>query len=119
MLQALFYVTKYQFHGFIMNFIFIFCLQFHERYKYEYWTKKLKPHIFYTAECALQCMLESHTNQAIIVSGESGSGKTESTKYMLRHLMHSSMEDKDSPLLKKIIQVSNIYFLINKTFEIF
>lgn len=73
----------------------------HELYKHEYWSKTLKSHIFYTAECAFQNMLESHTNQAIIVSGESGSGKTESTKYMLRHLMYSSLGNKDSPLQKK------------------
>lgn len=78
----------------------------HELYKHEYWSKTLKSHIFYTAECAFQNMLESHTNQAIIVSGESGSGKTESTKYMLRHLMYSSLGNKDSPLQKKIIQVN-------------
>lgn len=78
----------------------------HELYKHEYWSKTLKPHIFYTAECALQNMLDSHTNQAIIVSGESGSGKTESTKFMLRHLMYSSVGNKDSLLQRKIIQVN-------------
>lgn len=104
-------IKCYQLQGF-MNVIFIF-FQHHELYKHEYWSKTLKSHIFYTAECAFQNMLESHTNQAIIVSGESGSGKTESTKYMLRHLMYSSLGNKDSPLQKKIIQVNKFFFKID------
>ena len=49
-------------------------------------------------------MQETRRNQCILVSGESGAGKTESTKYMIRHLMKLSPSDDES-LLDKIVQV--------------
>ncbi|XP_041980868.1 unconventional myosin-IXAa-like isoform X2 [Aricia agestis] len=44
------------------------------------------PHIFAVADTAYHCMLRERTNQCIVISGESGSGKTESTNFLLHHL---------------------------------
>lgn len=46
----------------------------------------LPPHIFAIADTAYHCMLKDRKNQCIVISGESGSGKTESTNFLLHHL---------------------------------
>lgn len=46
----------------------------------------LPPHIFAVADTAYHCMLKDRKNQCIVISGESGSGKTESTNFLLHHL---------------------------------
>ena len=47
---------------------------------------ELPPHIFAIADAAYQKMLRGGRNQCIVISGESGSGKTESTNFLLHHL---------------------------------
>ncbi|KAL5004693.1 hypothetical protein ScPMuIL_018149 [Solemya velum] len=63
------------------------------------------PHVFWTADHAYRSLKETGQNQCILVSGESGAGKTESTKYMIRHLMRICPND-DRNLLDKIVQVN-------------
>jgi myosin-5 len=48
------------------------------------------PHLYYVAEAAYQDMISEKKNQSIIISGESGSGKTESTKIILKYLAVAS-----------------------------
>lgn len=47
---------------------------------------ELPPHIFAIADTAYHCMLKERRNQCVVISGESGSGKTESTNFLLHHL---------------------------------
>ncbi|TSK31311.1 Unconventional myosin-XV [Bagarius yarrelli] len=44
------------------------------------------PHLFAIANAAYAKMMDAKQNQCIIISGESGSGKTEATKLVLRYL---------------------------------
>ena len=44
------------------------------------------PHVYSVAHAAYQKLVSSHTPQSIIIAGESGSGKTESTKLVLQYL---------------------------------
>ncbi|XP_062389635.1 unconventional myosin-XVI [Sardina pilchardus] len=46
----------------------------------------LPPHIFSSAERAYHMMLQERRPQCFIISGESGSGKTEACKHLLKHL---------------------------------
>lgn len=54
------------------------------------------PHLYHIGEAAYQDMIHEKKNQSIIISGESGSGKTESTKIILRYLAVSSMHSLSS-----------------------
>jgi len=46
---------------------------------------KLSPHVFAVAEDAFRSMMVDDKSQSILVSGESGAGKTESAKYLLQY----------------------------------
>ncbi|KAJ3137896.1 Myosin type-2 heavy chain 1 [Physocladia obscura] len=46
---------------------------------------ELEPHLFAVAEEAYRTMIREKKNQSIIVSGESGAGKTQSAKYIMRY----------------------------------
>ncbi|XP_040983756.1 unconventional myosin-Vb-like [Aquila chrysaetos chrysaetos] len=70
----------------------------------------MDPHIFALAEEAYKQMVRFGKNQSLIISGESGAGKTASAKYAMRYfttvggcLCDSSMEEKvlaSSPLME-------------------
>ncbi|KAG0202034.1 Myosin type-2 heavy chain 1 [Mortierella sp. GBA30] len=46
---------------------------------------ELEPHLFAIAEDAYRCMIRDEKNQTIVVSGESGAGKTVSAKFIMRY----------------------------------
>ncbi|XP_036763728.2 unconventional myosin-IXa isoform X3 [Manis pentadactyla] len=47
---------------------------------------KLEPHIYAVADVAYHAMLQRKKNQCVVISGESGSGKTQSTNFLIHHL---------------------------------
>ena len=46
------------------------------------------PHIFAVADSAYQALVHQSHNQAIVISGESGAGKTESANLLLKQLVY-------------------------------
>lgn len=47
-----------------------------------------KPHIFAVADAAHQALIHLKQSQVIVISGESGSGKTESANLLLKQLVY-------------------------------
>ncbi|VDK79508.1 unnamed protein product [Litomosoides sigmodontis] len=67
----------------------------------------LPPHIFAIADCAYRDMKRTKRSQSIIVSGESGAGKTESQKYMLRYLCES-WGSTAGPIEQRLLENCNL-----------
>lgn len=63
---------------------------------------KLSPHIFAVADAAFRAMLDNQVNQCIVMHGDSGSGKTESSSYLIHYLTALS-EKTCSAALKRTI----------------
>ncbi|GFQ02300.1 myosin-12 [Phtheirospermum japonicum] len=47
---------------------------------------ELNPHLFAVADACYRAIINEHGSQSILVSGESGAGKTETTKMLMRYL---------------------------------
>lgn len=62
---------------------------------------ELEPHLFAVAEDAYRCMISDRRNQTIVVSGESGAGKTMSAKYIMRYF--ATVEDPEVPRSRKAV----------------
>lgn len=61
---------------------------------------ELEPHLFAVAEDAYRCMIRDKKNQTIVVSGESGAGKTMSAKYIMRYF--ATVEDPEQDTSRRI-----------------
>uniref|UniRef100_H0YQB8 Myosin IXB n=1 Tax=Taeniopygia guttata TaxID=59729 RepID=H0YQB8_TAEGU len=64
---------------------------------------KLEPHIFAVADVAYHTMLKKHVNQCIVISGESGSGKTQSTNFLIHCLTALSQKGYASGVERTIL----------------
>ncbi|KAL0100751.1 hypothetical protein PUN28_019257 [Cardiocondyla obscurior] len=65
------------------------------------------PHIFAVADAAYQALLHQRQNQAIVISGESGAGKTESANLLLKQLVYLSKAPNRN-LEERILQINPI-----------
>jgi myosin-1 len=75
---------------------------FHSHQPYE-----LAPHLYSLAEDAFRSMRETGQGQSIIVSGESGAGKTEAAKLIMEYIASVSVSGIVTDNIKRIILESN------------
>ncbi|ADM11386.2 myosin heavy chain [Encephalitozoon intestinalis ATCC 50506] len=70
---------------------------------------ELEPHIFAVANEAYKSMVSSRENQSILITGESGAGKTENTKRVVEFLaMVGGSKDAEVSIDRKIIDANPI-----------
>lgn len=62
----------------------------------EFTLKNTPPHVFASSALAYHQMFQNEKNQAIVISGESGAGKTENAKYAMKFLTSISNFSGDS-----------------------
>ena len=67
--------------------------------------------IFFLADKSFRDLRVLKQSQAIIVSGESGAGKTESTKYIIRYLCESFSTQTGGKLEERILEGVKIQIL--------
>ncbi|GAB1606866.1 myosin-IIIb-like [Argonauta hians] len=65
----------------------------------------LPPHIFGLADQAFHSMLHLQMNQCVVISGESGAGKTESANYLLQQLTNLG-QAPDKSLQQRLLQAN-------------
>ncbi|KAL3234508.1 Myosin-2 [Nakaseomyces bracarensis] len=65
---------------------------------------EMEPHLFAIAEEAYRLMKNDKQNQTIVVSGESGAGKTVSAKYIMRYF--ASVEEENSATVQHQVEMS-------------
>ncbi|KAI8638134.1 P-loop containing nucleoside triphosphate hydrolase protein [Parasitella parasitica] len=63
---------------------------------------ELEPHLFAIAEDAYRCMVREKSNQTVVVSGESGAGKTVSATHIMRYF--ATADDQESGKTKNVSQ---------------
>uniref|UniRef100_A0A8C5W684 Myosin X n=1 Tax=Leptobrachium leishanense TaxID=445787 RepID=A0A8C5W684_9ANUR len=76
---------------------------------------EIPPHIFAVANECYRCLWKRHDNQCVLISGESGAGKTESTKLILKflsamsqHSLEISSKERTASVEQAILESSPI-----------
>ena len=67
----------------------------------------MAPHIYGVAERTYRGLLSEKKPQCCVISGESGAGKTESSKYIVQHLLSRAVSEETN-LNIKIQQVRKL-----------
>ncbi|CAH1772774.1 unnamed protein product [Owenia fusiformis] len=64
------------------------------------------PHLYAISDQAYQKLCKTGASQCCVVSGESGAGKTESTKLLVKHIVNTLCNQKDTSLHEQIVEVN-------------
>ncbi|KAF8927794.1 Myosin type-2 heavy chain 1, partial [Dissophora ornata] len=80
---------------------------------------ELEPHLFAIAEDAYRCMIRDEKNQTIVVSGESGAGKTVSAKFIMRYFATADDGDRGTDSSKGMSETEEQILATNPIMEAF
>ncbi|XP_015214796.2 unconventional myosin-X-like [Lepisosteus oculatus] len=80
---------------------------------------ELPPHIFAVANECYRCLWKRHDSQCVLISGESGAGKTESTKLLLMFLSVMSQNSAGTPASEKTTRVEQAIIQSSPIMEAF
>uniref|UniRef100_A0A3Q3R0T2 Myosin X, like 1 n=1 Tax=Monopterus albus TaxID=43700 RepID=A0A3Q3R0T2_MONAL len=80
---------------------------------------ELPPHIFAVANECYRCLWKRHDSQCVLISGESGAGKTESTKLLLKFLSVRSQNSAGTPLSERTTRVEQALIQSSPIMEAF
>jgi myosin-5 len=64
----------------------------------------LEPHVYATSASAFRGLAQFDRNQSILVSGESGAGKTETVKILMNHIAHIAGKQGNSAHVQKVLE---------------
>ena len=71
---------------------------------------EVPPHLYLVADQAYSCMMRDRENQSMLITGESGAGKTENTKKVIQYF--AFVAAANAPKKKENPEVNQILFLI-------
>ncbi|KAL4487053.1 hypothetical protein ABPG72_001505 [Tetrahymena utriculariae] len=78
------------------------------------------PHIYAIAAFSFKNLFQNHKKQAIVISGESGAGKTENAKYAMKFLTQlSNNQEQSSSQQKSVISIEDRILSCNPLLEAF
>ncbi|XP_077392847.1 unconventional myosin-X isoform X2 [Festucalex cinctus] len=80
---------------------------------------ELPPHIFAIANECYRCLWKRHDSQCVLISGESGAGKTESTKLLLKFLSVMSQNSTGTPASERTTRVEQALIQSSPIMEAF
>ncbi len=68
---------------------------------------ELAPHVYGTAEDTFRALLSTRKSQAVMITGESGAGKTEASRKIMEYIAqvsgaHQSLEDIKNQILSSV-----------------
>jgi len=69
---------------------------------------EVPPHVFALSDTAYRNMLNEHQNQSILITGESGAGKTENTKKVIQYLAGVAGRQGGGKLEEQVLQANPI-----------
>ncbi|ELA41229.1 myosin-3 [Vittaforma corneae ATCC 50505] len=69
--------------------------------------REAEPHIFAVANEAYRCLLSNRENQSILITGESGAGKTENTKRVIEFLSTVASDSRSGKSIDTLLLSAN------------